>query len=52
LTSKTIDHVYANPGKYDLQLVISYKEEQVKRINNKINIDEPIEVISNAYQEQ
>lgn len=52
MTNKTIQHIYERPGDYKLQLIINYQDEPVQRITRKINIDEPIEVVSDAYQEK
>ena len=52
VTSKEVSHTYNKPGNYNILLTIGYQNEPVQRVSKKIYIDQPIEVMSEAYQEK
>jgi len=46
LNKSTINHTYKNPGQYNLKLIINHDNQPVQRINQKITINESIQVVS------
>ncbi len=49
--SKTIEYTYQNPGKYHVQLKVSYNGKSKKIYSDKIEILESIAVAPSAHQE-
>ncbi len=50
--AKKISHIYKKAGIYTIQLSMSYQDEPTQTILKKIDIDSPIEVDQNAYNER
>ena len=51
MNKPVVKHAYQNPGKYDVKLVVSYKNETKVVYENAITITESIEVPEGAFSE-
>jgi len=48
LNQRTDSHIYENPGKYNLQLYVTFKGDRRKLASESVQIMEPITVATNA----